>query len=162
MPPGVVGLLIAAIFAAGMSNLSGALNSLASSSIIDFQKIRGMAAASPGQLLKLSRWMTFGWGLVLMLLGTIKWGGVLVSGLTIASIVFQSLLGLFLLGVLNKGATANGALIGMFVGLAAMILIWWKTPLAWSWYVLVGSTITFVVGSLASALRPSANAPAAA
>lgn len=153
MPSGIAGLLIAAIFAAGMSNLSGALNSLASSSIIDFNKIRGMAT-SPERLLKISRWMTFAWGLVLMALGTIKWGGVLVSGLTIASIVFQSLLGLFLLGVLNKRATSGGALIGMFVGLLAMILIWWKTPLAWSWYVLVGSTITFVVGSVASLMGP--------
>ena len=55
MPPGIVGLLIAAIFAAGMSNLSGALNSLASSTIIDFNKIRGMAT-DPAKLVKLSRW----------------------------------------------------------------------------------------------------------
>lgn len=154
MPPGIAGLMIAAIFAAGMSNLSGALNSLASSSIIDFNKIRGMAT-TPERLLKISRWMTLGWGIILMLLGTIKWGGVLESGLTIASIVFQSLLGLFLLGILNQRATARGALLGMFAGLAAMILIWWKTPLAWSWYVLVGSTITFVVGSVASWLGPA-------
>jgi len=161
MPPGITGLLIAAIFAAGMSNLSGALNSLASSSIIDFNKIRGMAT-NPERLLKISRWMTFAWGLVLMLLGTIKWGGVLVSGLTIASIVFQSLLGLFLLGVLNKRATASGALIGMFIGLLAMILIWWKTPLAWTWYVLVGSTITFAIGSVASLLGPPQKVAASA
>jgi Na+/proline symporter len=151
MPRGVAGLVIAAIFAAAMSNLSGALNSLASSSIIDFQKIRGMAA-DPAKLVSLSRWMTVGWGIVLMLLGTIEWGGVLEKGLTIASIVYQSLLGLFLLGILNKRATARGALIGMFAGLALMLYLWARTPLAWTWYVLVGTVVTFAVGSVASVL----------
>jgi SSS family transporter len=151
MPTGIRGLLIAAIFAAGMSNLSGALNSLASSSMVDFNKIRGLAT-DPAKLVRLSRWMTVGWGVVLMLLGLIKWGGVLESGLTIASIVFQSLLGLFLLGILNPRATALGARIGMYAGLALMIWVWAATPLAWTWYVLVGATVTFVVGSVASLL----------
>jgi SSS family transporter len=151
MPHGIAGLIIAAIFAAAMSNLSGALNSLASSSIIDFNKIRGMAT-DPQKLVNISRWMTVGWGIVLMLLGTIEWGGVLEKGLTIASIVYQSLLGLFLLGILNKRATARGALIGMFVGLALMLYLWSATPLAWTWYVLVGTVTTFAVGSAASLL----------
>ncbi|MBM3791770.1 MAG: sodium/solute symporter [Acidobacteria bacterium] len=149
MPVGIAGLLIAAIFAAAMSNLSGALNSLASSSIIDFNRIRGMAT-DPKRLVSISRWMTVGWGIVLMLLGTIEWGGVLEKGLTIASIVYQSLLGLFLLGILNRRATARGALSGMFAGLALMLYLWGTSPLAWTWYVLVGTVTTFVVGTIAS------------
>ncbi|MBI3405709.1 MAG: sodium/solute symporter [Acidobacteria bacterium] len=155
MPHGLSGLVIAAIFAAAMSNLSGALNSLASSTIIDFARLR-REAADPAKLLRLSRWITVGWGIVLMLLGVIKWGGVLEKGLTIASIIYQSLLGLFLLGILNRRATARGALTGMFVGLALMLYLWAKTPLAFTWYVLVGATVTFAVGSLVSLLDSSA------
>ncbi|HEV8385879.1 MAG TPA: sodium:solute symporter [Candidatus Acidoferrales bacterium] len=149
MPPGIAGLLIAAIFAAAMSNLSGALNSLASSSIVDFMRRPGTAAESAQALVR-SRWITAGWGIVLMVLGTIKWGPVLETGLTVASIIYQSLLGLFLLGVLNKRATPRGALVGMFAGLGLMLYLWGYTPLAWTWYVLVGTVTTFAIGSLAS------------
>ncbi|MCL4523936.1 MAG: sodium:solute symporter [Acidobacteria bacterium] len=149
MPVGVKGLLIAAIFAAAMSNLSGALNSLASSSIVDFMR-RPRNEAESAQTLTRSRWITVGWGIVLMVLGTIKWGPVLETGLTVASIIYQSLLGLFLLGVLNRRATPNGALAGMFSGLGLMLCLWKFTPLAWTWYVLVGTVVTFVVGSAAS------------
>lgn len=163
MPPGIVGLLIAAIFAAGMSNLSGALNSLASSTIIDFDRIRGMAT-DPAKLVKISRWTTVAWGLVLMALGLIKWGGVLEKGLTVASIIYQSLLGLFLLGILNKRASARGALVGMIIGLILMLnlafgpdLVQYGIPqlfpkVPFTWYVLIGSIVTFLIGSVSSLL----------
>ena len=149
MPVGVAGLIIAAIFAAAMSNLSGALNSLASSSIVDFMR-RPSNAAESARTLSRSRWITVGWGLVLMVLGTLEWGSVLEKGLTVASIIYQSLLGLFLLGLLNRRATPRGALVGMFTGLGLMLYLWGYTPLAWTWYVLVGTLVTFVVGSAAS------------
>ncbi|MBI1750395.1 MAG: sodium/solute symporter [Acidobacteria bacterium] len=149
MPVGITGLVIAAIFAAAMSNLSGALNSLASSSIVDFMR-KATTPEDTARTLARSRWITVGWGLVLMVLGTIKWGPVLETGLTVASIIYQSLLGLFLLGVLNRRATVRGALVGMFTGLGLMLYLWKFTPLAWTWYVLVGTVTTFAVGSVAS------------
>ncbi len=149
MPVGVAGLIIAAIFAAAMSNLSGALNSLASSSIVDFMR-RPSNAAESARTLSRSRWITVGWGIVLMALGTLQWGSVLEKGLTVASIIYQSLLGLFLLGLLNRRATPRGALVGMFTGLGLMLYLWGYTPLAWTWYVLVGTLATFAVGSAAS------------
>lgn len=149
MPVGVAGLIIAAIFAAAMSNLSGALNSLASSSIVDFMR-RPSNAAESARTLSRSRWITVGWGIVLMVLGTLQWGSVLEKGLTVASIIYQSLLGLFLLGLLNRRATPRGALVGMFAGLGLMLYLWGYTPLAWTWYVLVGTLATFAVGSAAS------------
>ena len=153
MPAGLRGLVIAAIFAVAMSNASGSLNSLAASSVVDFRALRGGAAPgaeNPARFLRLSRWMTLFWGVVLVVLGVRQWGPLLTAGLTIASITFGSLLGLFLLGFLFKRATARGALIGMFVGLAAILWIHFYTPLVWTWYVLVGAGITFVSGALAS------------
>jgi solute:Na+ symporter, SSS family len=87
---------------------------------------------------------------VLALLGLIRWGPVLVAGLTIASITYGALLGVFLLGTWNRRATENGALVGFVAGLVSLLAIKLYTPLAWTWYVLVGTFITFVVGSLAS------------
>ena len=94
--------------------------------------------------------MTLAWGVVLAILGTFQWGPLLEAGLTIASITFGSLLGLFLLAFLLRGATPAGALTGMFVGLAAMLYIYFYTPLLWTWYVLAGAAITFLAGALTS------------
>lgn len=151
MPAGVRGLLVAAIFAAAMSTTSSTLNSLASSSIVDFWRIKG-EAADPARLLRLSRWMTVVWGAVLLVLGLVRWGPLLEAGLTIASITYGSLLGLFLLGFMYPGANAPGALAGMFAGLAVMLWVKFATPLAWTWYVLVGTAATFLAGAMASRL----------
>jgi SSS family solute:Na+ symporter len=146
MPVGLTGLVLASIFAIAMSNASGALNSLASSSIIDL----GAQRVDDAHPLRRSRRMTLVWGVVLALLGLIRWGPVLVAGLTIASITYGALLGVFLLGTWNRRATENGALVGFVAGIVSLLAIKLFTPLAWTWYVLVGTVITFVVGSLAS------------
>jgi SSS family solute:Na+ symporter len=153
MPSGVRGMVIAAILAVAMSNASGSLNSLAASSVVDFRQLRRAEIpddSDPGRLLRLSRWMTLVWGIVLVVLGTLQWGPMLEAGLTIASITFGSVLGLFLLAFLLRRATASGVLIGMFVGLAAVLYIHFYTPLLWTWYVPAGAAITFVSGALAS------------
>ena len=155
MPPGMRGMMIAAIVAVAMSNASGSLNSLAASTVMDFHQLRGnsiSASDPPKHLLRLSRWMTLAWGVVLAILGTFQWGPLLEAGLTIASITFGSLLGLFLLAFLLRSATAAGALTGMFVGLASMLYIYFYTPLLWTWYVLAGTAITFLAGALVSAI----------
>jgi SSS family solute:Na+ symporter len=147
MPVGLVGIVLASIFAVAMSNASGSLNSLASSSIIDLGARR---AESGTQSLVRSRKLTLVWGIVLGVLGLVHWGPVLVAGLTIASITYGATLGVFLLGTWNRRANETGALVGFIIGLAAMIAIKFFTPLAWTWYVLVGTVITFAAGSLAS------------
>ena len=67
--------------------------------------------------------MTLVWGVVLGLLGLIRWGPVLVAGLTIASITYGALLGVFLLGTWNRRANESGALVGFAAGLATMIAV---------------------------------------
>ena len=96
--------------------------------------------------------MTLFWGLVLMGFGLMTWGPVLEAGLTVASLPFGSLLGLFLLGTLNRRSNANGALAGMFAGLITILCVWRLTNIAFTWYVLIGSITTFLVGSLVSLL----------
>jgi solute:Na+ symporter, SSS family len=159
MPVGLVGLVLASIFAIAMSNASGSLNSLASSSIIDLgPRTANRTADRNTQPLGRSRMMTIVWGIVLALLGLIRWGPVLVAGLTIASITYGAMLGVFLLGTWNRRANETGALVGFATGIAVMIGVKLFTPLAWTWYVLAGTIVTFGVGSLASASRTDGTA----
>jgi len=148
MPLGLRGIVLASIFAVAMSNASGSLNSLASSSIIDLSP--RLRDSGEERSLRRSRGMTLAWGLVLGLLGLIRWGPVLVAGLTIASITYGGMLGVFLLGTWNKRANETGALIGFVAGIATMIGVTFLTRLAFTWYVLVGTAVTFAVGSVAS------------
>jgi SSS family transporter len=152
LPHGISGLVIAAIFAAAMSNLSGSLNSLASTTVLDFYKPFIGARASDEQLLKLSRWVTAGWGIVLICIAIVASNikSVFTAGLTIASLVYGPMLGAFLLGVLTKRANGRGVMCGMAASLISMLLIWYYTSIAWTWYVLMGTMVCFSVGYLVS------------
>jgi solute:Na+ symporter, SSS family len=154
MPVGLAGIVLASIFAIAMSNASGSLNSLASSSMMDMGARRSRDSVHS---LGRSRRMTLVWGAVLGVLGLVRWGPVLVGGLTIASITYGALLGVFLLGTWDKRANESGALVGFVAGLVTMILVKRLTPLAWTWYVLVGTLITYVVGVIASEFTRRAN-----
>jgi SSS family transporter len=152
LPHGVSGLVIAAIFAAAMSNLSGSLNSLASSAVLDFYAPLARKGADDQHLLRLARWLTAFWAVVLVAIALVArgWGSVFTTGLTIASIVYGPMLGIFLLGLLTRRANQTGAIAGATTSLLAMVAIRLWTPLAWTWYVLVGTVIAFSVGYVVS------------
>src|ERR1700689_4515510 len=149
MPVGLAGIVLASIFAIAMSNASGSLNSLASSSMMDMGTRRAEGTA---QALGASRRMTLVGGVVLGLLALVPWGPVLGGGVGFGAIQCGALLGVFLLGTWNARANENGALLGFAVGLATMIAVRLFTPLAWTWYVLAGTIVTFFVGTIVSEL----------
>jgi len=161
MPHGISGLLIAAILAAAMSNLSAALNSLSSSSIIDFY-LRRNPQADEQTKMRLSRISTFFWAALLFGLAVLslhKVGRVVEVGLQIASVAYGALLGVFLLGVLTRRATQRGAMAGMLCGFCAELYIWIWTRVPWTWYVAIGTVITFGVGYAASLLSDAPARP---
>jgi SSS family transporter len=151
VPPGMSGLLIAAILAAAMSNLSAALNSLSSTTMMDFY-VRFRPLTSENRRLSLSRAATVVWGTVLFLLALVSRHSakVLETGLSIASVAYGGLLGVFLLGLLTRRATQTGTIVGMLCGLALNCYLWKGTHVAWTWYVTFGALTTFVVGYAAS------------
>jgi len=155
MAHGISGLLISAILAAAMSNLSAALNSLSSTTIVDFYT-RLSPLSSEERRVRLSRVATLGWAMVLFALALLaRHGGmVLEMGLSIASVAYGSLLGVFLLGVLTTFASERGAMAGMLVGFALNLYLWRFTSVPFTWYVVFGSIATFVVGYVASWLMP--------
>ncbi|MFZ0955576.1 MAG: sodium:solute symporter [Candidatus Sulfotelmatobacter sp.] len=148
MPHGISGLLIAAILAAAMSNLSAALNSLSSSSIMDFY-VRFRPLAEERTKMRLSRVATLFWALLLFALAVLslnKVGRVVEVGLQIASIAYGALLGVFLLGVLTRRANQRGAMVGMVFGFGVEIYLWLGTRVPWTWWVMMGTCVTFAVG----------------
>ncbi len=153
LPRGLAGLLIAAIIAAAMSNLSAALNSLASSSVMDFYKPFLRPDAEEKEYMRVSRGLTLFWGVVLVIVALVVQRyhqSVLELALTIASVAYGAMLGIFLLGVLTKRVGASHALFGALLGLATLLCVMKFTPIAWTWYVAIGTTVTFASGWAAS------------
>jgi solute:Na+ symporter, SSS family len=145
LPVGVAGLLIAAILAAAMANLSAALNSLSSTVVVDFFH---------GGSVRLARGTTVIWGIVLLAIAIVvrHSKSVLEAGLTIGSIPAGALLGVFLLGILTKKPREMAAMVGVAAGLTAILLVRFETPIAWTWYVLIGTVVTFLAALAASLL----------
>jgi SSS family transporter len=165
MPIGIAGLLIAAILAAAMSNLSAALNSLSSTTVVDFY-MHLRPHADDRERMLISRSSTVLWAIVLFAIAvySIHAGGkghVVETGLSIASVAYGCLLGVFLLGTLTRYATQWGSIVGMICGFALNLYLWQGTfpahfgaitipHIAFTWFVLIGALVTFAIGSLAS------------
>ena len=165
MPTGIAGLLVAAILAAAMSNLSAALNSLSSTTVVDFY-MGWRPRANDRERMVVSRASTVLWALVLFAVAVYAVhaggkGNVVEIGLSIASVSYGCLLGVFLLGTLTHYATQRGAIVGMVTGFVLNIALWLQPAavrvagvtipqVAWTWYVIIGALVTFAVGSLAS------------
>ncbi len=175
MPAGIAGLMIAAILAAAMSNLSAALNSLASTAVVDFYLPR-YPDISERMRTRLSRLMTVVWAAVLFALAMFSRSGghVVEIGLSIASVLWGAMLGVFLLGTLSRRAGERGTMIGMAAGVAINLLLWLQPhplavpfagrtlilpKIAWTWWVLIGSLVTCAVGYTASLLFPEPAIP---
>lgn len=159
LPHGISGLLIAAILAAAMSNLSAALNSLSSSAIMDFY-VRLWPQSDEKTKMRLSRVATLFWAVVLFGLAIIalhKAGRVVEVGLQIASVAYGALLGAFLLGTLTRRANQRGAVLGMILGFALELYLWLGTHVPWTWWVMLGTAVTFCVGWTMSLVLASAD-----
>jgi SSS family solute:Na+ symporter len=154
---GLVGLMLAAILAAAMSTLSSSLNSSASAVLNDFYLPRRRGALEPEALLKLTRRLAVGFGVLQIGIGiwaTTFDATVVSNALTIAGYSAGLLLGLFGLGVLSRTVTQSSALTGAASGLLVLLFVQFILPritsdeirVAWPWYALLGSATTILVG----------------
>ncbi len=159
MPSGISGFIVAGLLAAAMSTLAGSMNALASATMFDIVKPLLRNELDERQELRLSRFFTFVWCALLLasafvFMNTTK--TVVELALGIASFTYGGLLGTFLLGVLFQRTRQSHALIGFFVGVLAMIGVVKFTSIAWTWYTVIGSSVTVLVGIAASFFHPAA------
>lgn len=170
MPPGLIGLILAAILAATMSTHSGAINSLAAATTHDIYLPLSKKRADDAATLRFGKLSALVWGIVLTggaLLYKEQGTPVVVIALSIASFTYGALLGGFFLGILWRRAMQRDAITGMAVAILIMSFIVFAkqllpvlpsmsgilTPfsrIAWPWYVLIGTSITMIVGILSS------------
>jgi solute:Na+ symporter, SSS family len=206
LPNGVSGIIIAGIFAAAMGNLSGSLNSLASSTMLDIYKPKWGKKNSANKDLLISRSFVVMWGIIFIFSATMFTGTrnpVVELGLAIASFTYGGLLGTFFLGITNRKAKEDEGLVAMWSAIFFMIWIigqkgaglwipaalaltagaWllyrlrsrtgqgfvviWSAfmllliagvaspHIAWPWYVLIGCTVGYLIGTMLSWIRRS-------
>jgi solute:Na+ symporter, SSS family len=159
LPPGIVGLVVAAIFAAAMSTLSSSLNSSSAAAVNDFYVPATGGARSDGHYLTVSRMMTVAFGAVQMAVAIVAiWlsSRVVDEVLGIAAFTNGIILGVFFLGTFTARVGERAAFAGILGGASVMLWVKLGTPVTWQWYVLIGSVVTFTIGVLASRLEPAA------
>ncbi|NOT63608.1 MAG: sodium:solute symporter, partial [Acidobacteria bacterium] len=153
-PPGVVGLIIAAIFAAAMSTISAELASLSTATVMDFYKRHYRKEAADAHYLKVSKFVTGAWGLFacIVALNATKLGSLIEVVNKFGSYFYGSLLGVFVLAIGTKRATGNGAFFGLIAGVVAVFAWDRYKPISFLWYNLIGCVVVVVVGMLISVL----------
>ena len=152
LPIGLVGLMIAAIFAAAMSSIAAELNSLSTATVIDFYRRHYRKSASDRHYLRVSKVATGFWGVFASItaLYAANLGSLIEVVNRFGSFFYGSLLGVFVLAVGVPHATAAGAFWGLIGGMLAVAAVATTTSISFLWLNLVGTVAVFVVGSLVS------------
>ena len=154
MPIGLVGLIIAAIFAAAMSSIAAELNSLSTATVIDFYRRLWRTEASDAHYLTVSKLVTGFWGVVACVVAiyATRLGPLIDVVNQFGSFFYGSLLGVFVLAIGVRRATARGAFWGLLAGMAAVATVASTTDISFLWHNVVGVVAVAVVGSVISVL----------
>ncbi len=151
MPVGISGLIVAALFAAAMSTLSSSLSSLSSAAVLDIYVPLVGKSKSESELLRTSKMVTLGWGVILVFVSLcfigLK-GTVVEVALGIASYTYGGLLGVFILGLFFKKSSQRDAIIGFVTALVVMTVVIRTVQIAWPLYTVVGSITAVFAGIL--------------
>ncbi len=152
LPVGIVGLMIAAIFAAAMSSISSELNALATTSVMDFYRRRFRPEASDRHYLRVAKVATAFWGALAcgVAIYATQLGSLIEVVNKFGSFFYGSLLGVFVLAIAVPRARARGAFFGLLAGMAAVALTSWYSSISFLWYNIVGAATVVIVGLLLS------------
>jgi SSS family transporter len=157
LPAGLVGLLLAAVFAAAMSSISSELASLSTASVIDFYRRWVRREADDRHLLVVSRVATGFWGAFasVVAIWSVELGSLIEVVNRYGSYFYGSILGVFLLAIGWRRATGHAAFVGLIAGMLAVGYVDVFTNVEFLWLNIVGAFTVFVVGMLVSAVTPS-------
>ena len=157
LPIGIVGLIIAAIFAAAMSSIAAELNALATATVIDLYRRHLRPTESDAHYLRISKVATLFWGLFACIVATFAAGlGSLIEVVNrFGSFFYGSLLGVFVLALAFKRSTGTGAFVGLLAGMAA-VTVFASHPatkdVSFLWHNPLGVVVVVSVGLAVSAL----------
>ncbi len=159
LPIGLVGLLIAAIFAAAMSSIAAELNALSAASTIDFYRRHIRREASDAHYLRFSKLATGFWGVFasIIALYAANLGSLIEVVNRFGSFFYGSLLGVFVLAVGMRRATSAGAFWGLLGGMASVAAVATFFPdVSFMWHNLVGVVAVCAIGGISTLRRPAA------
>ncbi len=160
LPVGLVGLLIAAVFAAAMSSIAAELNALSAASVMDFYRRHLRTEASDRHYLFVSKLTTAFWGVfaTIFALYAANLGSLIEVVNRVGSYFYGSLLGVFVLAIGFRRASANGAFWGLLAGMVAVGLVEVNSDISYIWYNVVGSITVVVVGLAVSVFQSAQHA----
>lgn len=151
-PIGVIGLIIAAIFAAAMSSVSAELAALSTATVIDFYRRHFRTEAPDAHYLFVSKIATGAWGIFACVVALYagRLGSLIEVVNRFGSYFYGSLLGVFVLAIGTKRANGHGAFIGLLAGMGTVAIVARTTRISFLWYNVVGCVAVFVVGMIVS------------
>ncbi|HLA95200.1 MAG TPA: sodium:solute symporter [Pyrinomonadaceae bacterium] len=152
MPMGVIGLIIAAIFAAAMSSIAAELNALATATTIDFYRRHFKKEATDKHYVRFGRLATLVWGIFACIVAiyATNLGSLIEVVNKFGSFFYGSLLGVFVLAIVVKRARARGAFFGLLFGIASVWIASHYTRIEFLWFNVVGCLVTVLAGYLIS------------
>ncbi|HEX9103512.1 MAG TPA: sodium:solute symporter, partial [Polyangia bacterium] len=157
LPSGLVGLLIAVILCAAMSATASALNSLGTTSVIDFYKRSIRAGAVDAHYLRVARLFTIFWGAlaVAFAIGASLFENLIQAVNILGSIFYGPMLGVFLVGFFTRRVSGTAAFVAVLAAQAAVVAVWLGSSIGFLWYNVVGCAVVLAValGSLAISPR---------
>lgn len=152
MPMGVIGLLIAAIFAAAMSSIAAELNALATATTLDFYRRLFKPEATDSHYVAVGRFSTFIWGIFACIVAIFasNLGSLIEVVNKFGSFFYGSLLGVFVLAFAVKRARSRGAFFGLLFGIASVWIASYYTNIEFLWFNVIGCMVTVIAGYLIS------------
>ncbi len=150
LPQGLIGLLIAIIFLASMGSTASALNSLASTTVVDIYKRLINKNASDKKYLSVSRWITIMWGLLslLMALFASKMGNLLEAVNILGSLFYGTILGIFIVGFYLKKVGGSATFIAALITEVIVFSCWMMNIMAFLWLNVVGCVLVVLIASI--------------
>ena len=150
MPKGLVGLLIAVIFLASWGSIAAALNSLASSSVVDIHKKFFNKDCSEREDYALSKWYTFGWGLFCLVVAQFagNMGSLIEAVNVLGSLFYGVILGIFLVAFYCKRVGGQAAFWSALVVEGFIILLFWKSAIGFLWLNAIGALGVVILANI--------------
>jgi Na+/proline symporter len=152
LPVGLIGLLMAGIFAAAMSTIAGELSALSTATVIDFYRRWIRDDGDDVHLLRVSRAATLFWSIfaAVTAIWAVELGSLIEVVNRFGSFFYGSILGVFLLAIGWTRATGIGAFVGVFAGMGAVTYVALNTNIAFLWHNLIGAVVVFATGMIVS------------
>lgn len=153
-PVGVIGLLLAMIFSAAMSSTASEINALATTFIVDIYKRNWVKDATDEHYLKMSKMVTLGWGILLMIFAL--WAAPLENLIQavniLGSLFYGTILGVVVSAIFLKKVSANGVIVGAIVAETVVILGYFFSDIGYLWFNAIGCILVMFIGSAYSAI----------